>query len=148
MKRAEQKRLIAEVVRELCRQGRMSSSREFCQHGETSVYLHSIRVAYYSLILAELLHLTQHRRELVRGALLHDYFLYDWHEKDSSHRLHGFHHPKTALRNASQDFVLSRLEEDIIVKHMFPLVPVPPTRLESWIVCMVDKGCSLYETMK
>lgn len=145
MTRAERKRLVAEILRELCRTGRMNKSRDFCQHGSTSVYWHSIRVAYYSLCLAEFLHLMEHRDELIRGALLHDYFLYDWHEKDKSHRLHGFHHPKTALHNASEDFALSELEENIISRHMFPLLPAPPTRAESWIVCLVDKGCSIYE---
>ncbi len=30
---------------------------------------------------------------------------------------------------------------------MFPLVPVPPTCREAWIVCMADKWCALYETV-
>lgn len=31
-------------------------------------------------------------------------------------------------------------------KHMFPLTLQPPRYLESLLVCLVDKGCSLYET--
>lgn len=148
MSPADRKRMIARQVRELSKVGRMQRSRNFIQHGNTSVYEHSIRVAYYSLWLAECLHLCRHRRELVRGALLHDYFLYDWHEKDRSHNLHGFRHPFTALRNANEDFTLSNREQNIILRHMFPLIPVPPTCLEGWIVCMVDKGCSVYEVIK
>ena len=30
---------------------------------------------------------------------------------------------------------------------MFPLVPVPPTCREAWIVCMADKWCALCETV-
>lgn len=148
MSPADRKRMIAGQLRELSKVGRMQRSRNFIQHGTTSVYEHSIRVAYYSLWLAEFLHLCRHRRELVRGALLHDYFLYDWHEKDRSHNLHGFRHPFTALRNANEDFTLSDREQNIILRHMFPLIPVPPTCLEGWIVCMVDKGCSVYEVIK
>lgn len=148
MSPTDRKRLIAGQVRELSRDGRMQHSRNFIQHGDTSVYAHSVRVAYYSLWLAECLHLHKHREELVRGALLHDYFLYDWHEKDKSHNLHGFRHPYTALRNADADFTLSRRERNIILRHMFPLIPVPPSCLEGWIVCMVDKGCSVYEVIK
>ncbi len=144
----DRKRLIAKHVRNLSRNGRLQSSRNFIQHGSTSVYEHSIRVAYYSLSLAQRLHLDRHREELIRGALLHDYFLYDWHEKDRSHNLHGFRHPFTALRNAETDFVLSRRERNIILRHMFPLIPLPPSCLEGWIVCMVDKGCSVYEVFK
>ncbi len=145
---SDKKRLIAKYVREFSRDGRMQCSRNFIQHGSTSVYAHSIRVAYYSLSMADFLHLRRNRRELVRGALLHDYFLYDWHEKDRTHNLHGFRHPFTALRNADADFTLSRRERNIILRHMFPLIPVPPSCLEGWIVCLVDKGCSIYEVIK
>lgn len=145
---SDKKRLIAKYVREFSRDGRMQCSRNFIQHGSTSVYAHSIRVAYYSLSMADFLHLRRNRRELVRGALLHDYFLYDWHEKDRTHNLHGFRHPFTALRNADADFTLSRRERNTILRHMFPLIPVPPSCLEGWIVCLVDKGCSIYEVIK
>lgn len=148
MSSSDRKRFIARYLRELSQCGRLQRSRDFIQHGSTSVYEHSIRVAYYSLSLAERLHLDGHREELVRGALLHDYFLYDWHEKDRSHNLHGFRHPFTALRNAETDFVLSSRERNIILRHMFPLIPLPPSCLEGWIVCMVDKGCSIYEVFK
>lgn len=148
MSSADRKRFIARHVRNLSQNGRMQRSRNFIQHGSTSVYEHSIRVAYYSLSLAERLHLDRNRQELVRGALLHDYFLYDWHEKDRSHNLHGFRHPFTALRNAEADFKLSKRERNIILRHMFPLIPLPPSCLEGWIVCMVDKGCSIYEVFK
>ncbi|MFQ9151358.1 MAG: HD domain-containing protein [Blautia sp.] len=46
----------------------------------TSVYRHSLAVAYFSCYLAEKLHLKVRTKEMIRGALLHDYFLYDWHE--------------------------------------------------------------------
>ena len=86
------------------------------------------------------------KRELIRGALLHDYFLYDWHRAQK--RLHGFTHPSAALTNAERDFKLSDTERDIIKKHMFPLTVVPPLCREGWIVCLVDKACSIYETVK
>jgi len=79
--------------------------------------------------------------------LLHDYFLYDWHDPDPSHRLHGFRHPFFALARAEEDFELTPRERNIIVRHMFPLVPVPPTCREAWIVCLADKWCALRETV-
>lgn len=87
------------------------------------------------------------RASLLRGALLHDYFLYDWHDPDPSHRLHGFRHPFFALARAEEDFELTPRERNIIVRHMFPLVPVPPTCREAWIVCLADKWCALCETV-
>ena len=85
---------------------------------------------------------------LVRGALLHDYSLYDWHDKSARPHLHGYVHPGIALRNAMQDFELNETEQDIIKHHMFPLTPVPPRTKEGWIVTLADKFCSLYETFK
>lgn len=131
----------------LLRSERVRSMDQYTQHGDTSCLIHSMAVAYYSLLLADVLHLSCNRDSLVRGALLHDYFLYDWHEKDASHRLHGFTHPGRALRNARKDYGLNAIECDIIARHMFPLVPLPPRGREAVLVCLVDKVCSLYETV-
>jgi len=126
---------------------KLRQTNGYIQHGTTSCYSHSISVAYHSLRLAESLGISCDFGSLVVGALLHDYYLYDWHCKDASHRLHGFRHPKTALINAMQDFDLNPVEQNIIMRHMFPLTPIPPKYLESLIVCLTDKFCSLAETM-
>lgn len=57
----------------------MELEKGFFQHGTVTVYDHSVAVALMCLQLAMLLHIHADRRSLVRGALLHDYFLYDWH---------------------------------------------------------------------
>ncbi len=120
------------------------------QHGNMSVRQHTINVARYSVLISEKLGIDCDRRALVRGALLHDYFLYDWHERDHANplRLHGFHHPGIALKNAESEFDLTDIEKDIIKKHMWPLTVVPPTCREAWIVSMADKYCSLMETVR
>lgn len=140
--RAEIKLRGAEILRT---EG-MRSGKTFIQHGDVSVYEHCINVAFLSLYLARRFDLPVDRRSLVRGALLHDYFLYDWHEDDPSHRLHGFHHAHRALKNACRDFMLNKKEKDIIAKHMFPLNLRPPRYKESALVCAADKCCALLET--
>ena len=35
--------------------------------------------------------------------------------------LHGFRHPATALRNARKHFALNKVEENVIISHMWPL---------------------------
>lgn len=130
--------------------GRLGITRRFIQHGTVSVYEHVTGVAEASLAAADALQrlgVTIDRSSLVRGALLHDYFLYDWHDPDPAHRLHGFRHPYFALDRAEEDFDLTSRERNIIVRHMFPLVPVPPTCREAWIVCLADKYCALHETL-
>lgn len=131
------------------------STKNSIQHGTVSVREHSIGVAKCALSISQILPFRFKERELVRGALLHDYFLYDWHDKKvrphhifKFYELHGFTHPKTALTNAKKEFVLSKREEDIIGKHMWPLTIKPPLCREAWVVTMADKYCSLLETLK
>lgn len=123
--------------------------KEYLQHGDMTVNAHVMNVARYSVALSEKLHISCSKRELVRGALLHDYFLYDWHIPDPEHphNLHGFYHPGIALRNAMKEYQLTDREKDIIVRHMWPLTLVPPRCREAWIVTAADKWCSLMETL-
>ena len=123
------------------------TQKNYMQHGTTSVYLHCLNVAYVSLRLALFFRLRLSYRALVRGALLHDYFLYDWHVPSETHRGHGFTHARTALHNASRDFTLDAVERDVIERHMFPLNPVPPRYRESVLVCLADKICAIGETL-
>ena len=85
---------------------------------------------------------------LVRGAFLHDFYLYDWHDSTQHQKGHGFHHPALALRNAERCFSLNDIERNIIISHMWPLTlrSIPKCR-EAVIVCIVDKWCSTEETL-
>ncbi len=141
---------VARIARELESHGRFGLTRGFIQHGDVSVYEHVVSVAGASAAAGAFLErmgVRVDRPSLIRGALLHDYFLYDWHDPDPSHRLHGFTHPAAALARALEDFELTERERNIIARHMFPLVPIPPTCREAWIVCMADKACALHETI-
>lgn len=141
------RQLIAEQVTQLEQNGRFEMEKEAFQHGTVTVYEHSLRVAECSCKIAEKLGWKIDMESLVRGALLHDYFLYDWHEGSSGHRLHGFSHPVTALSNAMEDYELNFVERDIIRKHMFPMTLVPPVTREALIVCIADKICATQETL-
>ena len=124
----------------------MQREKHFFQHGHTSCYDHSLAVARMAIFLALRFKIRVDMESMVRGALLHDYFLYDWHiEPKRKNGLHGFSHPFTAFYNALFDFDLSDVERDIITRHMFPLVPLIPRYKESCLVSIVDKLCSLYE---
>ena len=126
----------------------MKRERGFRQHGNTSVYDHSLAVTEECLRVSRTLGLRVNERALVRGALLHDYFLYDWHNKSNDHRWHGFIHADRALRNATRDFRLGRIERDMIYCHMFPLNFRFPHYRESVILCLADKFCALREILR
>lgn len=123
----------------------MLSEKQFMQHGRTSTYDHSVAVTEMCLRIAEKFHSKADRRALVRGALLHDYYLYDWH-KPHGH-LHAFRHPKKAFENASRDFGVGPVERNMILSHMFPLGRLPRYR-ESFVLCIADKICSVRETFR
>ena len=137
---------IQSIAEKLKDKWRLGLEKNFIQHGTVSVLDHSIRVANISLMIADRFRMKVNRASLIRGVLLHDYFLYDWHKKGEGHRLHGFRHPFSAVRKAKEDYIITKKEEGIIRSHMFPLVPVPPTSKEGWIVCLADKISAFNET--
>lgn len=143
----EKELFFMQELEDICKNSRILESHKYMQHGDTSVFRHSVSVAYYSYYLALKLHAPVNETSLIRGALLHDYFLYDWHEKNAGHRFHGFIHAGRALQNAKNDFELTRREENIISRHMFPLNIVPPMCKEAWLVCLADKICASKETI-
>lgn len=141
---------LKKYAKDILNSANFQRTKEHIQHGNMTVNEHCINVAKTSLMIKKKLHITCNQRDLVRGALLHDYFLYDWHKKDlkNPHKLHGFYHPGRALRNAKKEYVLTKRQEDIIKKHMWPLTVVPPMCREAWIVTAADKYCSLMETFR
>lgn len=108
-------------------------------HHNDSTLAHSITVAHVSYYLARLFRLDA--ISTARGALLHDFFLYDW--KDCSHRRHRTKHPETALGNAVQRFTLNPVEKDIILTHMWPVARPFYSFRESLLVSSVDKLVSV-----
>lgn len=132
-----------DCVNDLIQHEIVKSMENFIQHSNINCLEHSISVSYYSYTICKLFGLDY--RSAARGGLLHDLFLYDWHITKTRNGLHGFTHPYTALENAKKYYILNELEEDIIVKHMWPLTIRPPKYKESFIVSAVDKYCSTKE---
>ena len=126
----------------------MRLTKGFIQHGSTSVYEHCFHVACESLMLASRMRRAVNERAMVRGALLHDYFLYDWHHTPEGHGLHGFTHPAVAADNARRYFRANARTCGVIASHMWPLtLRHIPTSREAWLVCAADKYVSLKETL-
>lgn len=132
------------LVVDLLGNDKVRSMRGFIQHGKVTCLEHCILVSYLSYLACKKFGLDY--RAAARGGLLHDMFLYDWHEKNSHCGLHAFSHPGAALHNAENQFVLSSIEKDIISRHMWPLTPAFPKSKEAVIVSFADKYCALIET--
>lgn len=139
------KELVFKCVERLNKETEFETLKAYKHHCKTSTYRHSIGVAYFSLWMIRLLRIKCDEEELIYGALLHDYFLYDCHAGEKS--LHWFKHPAVSAKNAKRDWQISKVQENMIKRHMFPLTLVPPRYKQSIIVSLVDKGCAIYECM-
>ena len=142
-----EKEIINKVGADILNSNGMALEKGFIQHGNVSVCEHSLSVAVMCLRIKKYLPFKVNTRSLVRGALLHDYFLYDWHVADKSHKWHGFRHARSSWKNARRDFALNAVEENMILSHMFPLNLSVPKYRESVILCIADKICALSETV-
>ena len=132
--------------------------RVFEHHGvNNSVYDHSVSVAEAACGLAHLMCLSESETaSVIRAALLHDFFGYDWHgerfRRYLSHfsgirritHMHGFIHGHIAADRARHMFGLSARECEAIARHMFPLAAMPRTRI-AWIVTLADKAVASKE---
>jgi uncharacterized protein len=112
----------------------------FLRHHNATILDHSVRVSWLSWRICAAL--GWNAREAARSGLLHDFFLYDWHDADDPRKPdspHAFAHPVVALENASRHFDLTPREANGIVRHMWPVTPVPPRYKEAWVITLVDK---------
>ena len=134
-----------EIIKPLIENETVQQMKNFRQHYNTSCFAHCYMASFYCYTICKKHHLDY--KSVTRAAMLHDLFLYDWRKRQDGRKgLHGFTHPKTSLENAKKLFELSKKEEDIILKHMWPLTAKFPRYKESWVVIGVDKYCAIKES--
>lgn len=122
---------------------------KYIQHGKTTTLEHCKNVAWISFLINERLHLNADEKELVEAALLHDFYLYDWHDGNPERKNHGTNHPYIAGKNASEKFDVSDKTKASIKSHMWPLnITEIPKSKEALILCIVDKYCALIEMLR
>jgi uncharacterized membrane protein len=114
------------------------------RHHDGSLLVHSLTVSLASYYIAR--GLGYDAVSVARGALLHDFFLYDWRTaRGTGHRTR---HPGIALENATARFKLNAMEKDIILSHMWPAAKPFYSYKESFLVSTVDKIVSTKEVAK
>lgn len=133
-------------VRDIFYHEKVEKLSGYYQHCNTCRLQHSINVSYYSFLICKAL--GWDKDSAARAGLLHDLYYYDWRIKNTYRKgSHAKWHPLVAKDNARKICTLNKKEEDAIVKHMWPMTVVPPGYKESYVVCMTDKGCALFEFM-
>ncbi len=137
------KEKFLEIINDILANKSIQNLKLYKHHYAYTRLEHCLSVSYYTYVICKFLHLDY--KSAARAALLHDLFFYDCEDKISRPKNHIKNHPKIALENANKLFNLNKKEQDIILKHMWPLTFSPPKYLESFIVTIVDKYCAFRE---
>lgn len=131
------------------------STKNYKHHGgDNNLYNHSLDTAYCVYKLCHFFGVTEeHTESAVIAALLHDFYGYDCHNPKNYanldrlnskglqkiYKLHAFYHGKSAVTNIENYIELTDRQKDAILKHMFPLYPIPPKYIEGWLITTADK---------
>ncbi len=136
------------LISEYTKNTLVNSMKNYVQHSDISTYEHCVSVAEYSFIINRKLNLKADEKVLVTSALLHDFYLYDWHIKSNNSKHHAKKHSFTAAKNAKDEFDVDYKIQRAIETHMWPInITQVPSSKEAWIICFVDKFCALKETI-
>ena len=136
------------VLHDILSNSAVRKMKKYMQHGRVSTYEHCKNVAKLSYDINRIFSLKANLRVLLTGAMLHDFYLYDWHTEGLKHGLHGYTHPHTAAVMAKEVFDVDADIESMIETHMWPLTLFHmPKSKEAWILCIADKLSSMAETL-
>ena len=135
-----------EILKELHKDVPLETMENFDHHNKVTTYQHSLYVVSYSVKLSKYFNNID-IDSLVKGAMLHDFFGYDWKEfKKKKLGNHAKIHPLVSVERASKYIKLDNKTKNIIEAHMWPKnILVYPKSKEAWIVCLADKVCAIRE---
>lgn len=115
-------------------------------HHGISRYEHSMRVARWTYKICNTFKF-DNTKEVTRAALLHDFYINnDLQANGGAKAL--VEHPQVALNNSKKYFEINKVQEDIIIHHMFPCTLILPESKEAFLVSLVDKGVSTFEMLR
>ena len=134
------------IVGDILTHPKFLEMKNYHHHKMITCHFHSVYVSYMTFLLCS--RLGCKTREAVRAALLHDFYLYDWHITKHD-TLHAWYHPKMAVLNAEKYIgELSDLQKDMIHSHMWPLHFMPPKSREGMVLTFSDKLCTHMDMYK
>ena len=123
------------------------TARTQIHHHTSTVAAHSMKVAMVSVAICSFLgkmHVKTDRRDVVLGALCHDFGILGRYDKFRNSRECCHQHPIDSVEEAMK--VVPDLDEKtrkIIRYHMFPMTIHPPVSLEGVVVSVADKVASV-----
>ena len=145
----EQKNDLEKLYQSLLHNEKIMRMKDIPMHRGSNCYEHCFTVAKKAIKLCESpLKKNIDLETVILGAILHDYYLYDWRVDSSKRKGHGRKHQYIAAENASRDFEISMEVRKVIESHMWPLnFHEYPKSKEAKIVSIVDKMVTLRQAL-
>ena len=138
---------IEETLSDILTSPVVDKMKNIVHHGKISVYNHSKKVTALAYKINKFFSLHCNQKTLLTSAMLHDFYLYDWHIVKHD-EYHAYYHPKEALKNAEHYFgKLTDKQTDMILAHMWPMHLMPPRSKEGMILTAADKICASLDFM-
>ena len=139
--------LIRKYGRDILDSPGFQQMKQYRHHDKSTTYQHSLDVTMAALRFAKSMRIPVDKRALVRGCLLHDYYLYNHHTSERK-KWHWARHDLYAAINADRDFGIDDREADIIANHVWPIHPMRfPLMREGWILVLADKKVAAVEAI-
>ena len=143
----EEKQKLEDLYQQYLNDERVQKMKLVPMHRGSNCYYHSFKVARKAIKHA-LRYKKADLEVILLGAILHDYYLYDWRKEKDKKRHHGSRHPYIAAKQAAEDFGIPEKVQDIIMTHMWPLNFLnPPHTREALILSWSDKLIATREAL-
>lgn len=145
----EEKEKLESIYQSFLHDKKILRMKEIKTHRGSNCYEHTFKVVKRAMHHVEISSKKNINPEIVLvGAILHDYYLYDWRVDRSKRKGHGKNHVQRALENASKDFNISPEVKEVIGTHMWPInIKNYPKSREAKIVSISDKMVALCESL-
>ncbi len=129
-----------EIVKDIMNNPKVREMKQYPHHGKIDTHFHTVYVSYSVFRIAKKLK-REDCADITRAALLHDFYLYDWHK--TKHEIpHAWYHPKQAVINAEKYIgSLTKMQREMILYHMWPLAKTPRS-VGGFILTFCDKHCA------
>ena len=143
----EQKERLENIYQSFLNDEKILRMKDISMHRGSNCYIHSFKVAKKA-VKKSLNRKNVNLEVVVLGAILHDYYLYDWRKDRSKLKKHAKNHPFVAIENAMRDFSISEEVKKVIKSHMWPLnIKEYPKSKEAKIVSVSDKAVTIGESL-
>lgn len=143
----EAKKQLEQIYQTFLNNEKVQRMKSITMHRGSNCFIHSFRVAKLAIKRA-LRHKKGNLEHILIGAILHDYYLYDWRVEKEKKTKHPSKHPGIAMENAKNDFAIDKEIQSIIKSHMWPFnFKAFPSSKEARIVSLADKTIAFKEAM-